>query len=60
MSVTCGPIISFTYRAISPLVVGDTIVLKGKLSLEPGSCELWATSSEGGIAMSGTVKFIHL
>eukprot|EP00842_Homolaphlyctis_polyrhiza_P004292 jgi/Hompol1/4864/HPOL_003967-RA len=65
-------ILKFTYRALSPLVVGQDITLNGKwlektrqgdieidgADSQISACELWATSDQGAIAMKGTLEYV--
>lgn len=49
----------FTYRALSPLYVGDPIHLKGKWikgDKNETLCELWACNNQGALAMKGTAE----
>jgi len=46
---------SFTYRAVSPLFVGEEFKVCGKRSeSNSSSYELWAENKYGGVAMKGT------
>ena len=48
---------SFSYRAVSPLYVGEEFKICGKRSESDGlnddSYELWAENKHGGVAMKG-------
>jgi 3-methylfumaryl-CoA hydratase len=57
-------VLEFDYKAISPLYVGDLVILNGReltCSTERPDekrFELWATNSNGGLAMKGTLSCV--
>ena len=49
---------SFSYRAVSPLIMRRTLSVNGRMGVDhnPNLVELWAKNDHGGLAMKGTAE----